>query len=490
MDERDLPAPPDARDRPRIGVDEWVAEVEGRREGRTGLDAAVRDAWGRLPLAVRILLPAAAAAALPFLTSSDFVMQVAVITGLYVLLALGLNVAVGFSGLLDLGYVAFYGFGAYGYTMLASGHFGLHWHAEAAIPVVVVATAVLGLVLGLPSRRLFGDYLAIVTLFFLQIFVTLLINADRINVPFRDAPVNFTRGPNGISTVDPLNLFGFKLTTLDHYFWFTLVVFVLVIGGLYLLSESRTGRAWKALREDPLAAELMGMPVNRLKLMAFSLGAAVAGLTGTIFAAQQGAVFPVDFDLVLLITLYAMVILGGAGSLAGVVIGAVTINLALEVLRTPEHASWIFYGALALVLLVTLRWLRAGLVLAGVLAFGLALRGIAELAWPDGTAGQTEGLTRIDRLVDSWVLLPSDPVEIGKLAFIALVASVLGLTLLRGRPRMLAYVPVLYLAAFVWQNVLVLQPSVARFIMLGAMLVALMAARPQGLLGTTRVEIV
>jgi ABC-type branched-subunit amino acid transport system permease subunit len=340
------------------------------------------------------------------------------------------------------------------------------------------------------SRRLLGDYLAIVTLFFLQIFITLLNNADRINVPFVEGPINFTRGPNGISSVDPLRVFGFEFTTLDQYFWLTLGAFVAVIGGLYALNESRTGRAWRAVREDPLAAEAMGTPVNRLKLLAFSLGAAAAGVTGTIFAAQQGAVFPVDFDLVLLITLYAMVILGGAGSLAGVAMGAVAIWVSLEVLRTPSNASWMFYGALVVVSFLFLRWARSALVLAGLVGFGFAVRAVAEAVWPDGIAGGTEGESSLDHLVDGWVLLPSGSVQIDRIAFVALVAAALGLTLLKGIPRMLAFVPVLYLAVFVWQNVLVEQPAVARYVMLGAMLVGMMAARPQGLLGTARVEIV
>jgi branched-chain amino acid transport system permease protein len=486
-DSPDLPAPPD---RPRVGVDTWVAEAEARTEALTGLLAPVARAFSTLPLAARLGVVVIPAAFFPLLTSSDYVMQVAVLTVLYAMLALGLNIAVGFAGLLDLGYVAFYGLGAYGYTFLASEHFDLHWQAPAAIPVVVVGCAMFGFLLGLPSRRLVGDYLAIVTLFFLQIFITLLNNADRINVPFVDHSVDFTRGPNGISSVDPMRFFGFELTTLDQYYWFGLAAFCVVIGALYLLDDSRTGRAWRASREDPLAAEMMGMPVSRLKLMAFALGAAIAGLTGTIFAAQQGAVFPVDFDLVLLITLYAMVILGGAGSLAGVAIGAVVLNVGLEVLRTPEHASWIFYGVLLVVALLAVRRPWPPAVLAGVVVFGFGVRALADAVWPRGTAGDSQGATFVDRLVEDWVLVPSNPVEIGRLSFVLLVAAVLGLTLLRGLPRVLALVPVLYLAAFVWQNVLLPQPAVARYIMLGAMLVALMAVRPQGLLGTPRVEIV
>jgi branched-chain amino acid transport system permease protein len=486
---QDLPGPPDALDRPRVGVDTWVAEVEERTQALTGLLAPIQRAFGRLPLVARLAVVVVPAAFFPLVTSSDYVIQVAVLTVLYAMLALGLNIAVGFAGLLDLGYVAFFGFGAYGYAFLASDHFDLHWQAGAAIPVIVVACTIVGFLVGLPSRRLVGDYLAIVTLFFLQIFITLLNNADRINVPFVDHAVNFTRGPNGISDIDAMRFFGFELTTLDQYYWLALGAFCLVVGALSLLERSRTGRAWRALREDPLAAELMGTPVNRLKLMAFALGAAAAGLTGTIFAAQQGAVFPVDFDLVLLITLYAMVILGGVGSLAGVALGAVVITVSLEILRTPANASWIFYAALLLVVFLAVRrpWPLA--VLGGVVGFGFAVRALADAVWPRGTRGSSPGEAAIDGLVEDWVLIPTNAVEIGRLSFVLLVALTLALTMLRGWPRVIALVPVLYLAVFVWQNVLLPQPSVARYVMLGAMLIALMAARPQGLLGTPRVEI-
>jgi len=484
----DLPERPDATDRPRVGVDEWVERVAGRQE--EGWQAALRARLERVPPHVKLGLIALPIALFPFFTDSGYLMQVAIDTLLFMLLALGLNIAVGWAGLLDLGYIAFYGFGAYGFAFLASSHFGVHWQGQWVIPVVVAATVVLGFLVGLPSRRLVGDYLAIVTLFFLQLFLTILLNADRLHIPFK-GQINLTRGPNGISDLDPMRLFGWTLDSLDDYFYLTLGAFVLVFVGLSFVNASRTGRAWRALREDPLAAELMSMPVNRLKLLAFAFGAGVAGLTGTIFAASQGAVFPVNFDLTLLITLYAMVILGGFGSLTGVAVGAIAINLSLEALRTPEDASWIFFGVLALALPFVLRpWWRWATVVAGTIAFGFLARLLADQFWERGTAGVTPGLARIDRLVDSWVLIPADPDGLAKLGYLTLVAGVLGLTLLHGWWRTVAFVPVLYLAACVWENVMVVQPSVARYILIGAMLVALMASRPQGLFGTARVEIV
>ena len=159
--------PPDT---PRIGVDEWVASVEGRRDRYSGLRGAVQRRWDQLPPAARVLAFAAPAAAFPFLTTQGNVFRYGLFTLVYALLALGLNIVVGFAGLLDLGYVAFFGIGAYLYAILASPQFGHHWQAVVAVPVVVIGTAFLGLLVGLPSRRLFGDYLAILTLFFGQIY--------------------------------------------------------------------------------------------------------------------------------------------------------------------------------------------------------------------------------------------------------------------------------------------------------------------------------
>ncbi len=486
---KDLPAPPDAADRPRVGVDEWVERVAG--SGESGWQGELRARLERVPTWAKLPFLVLPIALFPLFTNSGYLMQVGIDTLIFMLLALGLNVAVGWAGLLDLGYIAFFGFGAYGYAMLASGHFGVHWQAQWVIPVVVAATVLLGFLVGLPSRRLVGDYLAIVTLFFLQLFLTILLNADRLNVPFHDGAVNFTRGPNGISDIDPMRFFGWRAESLDDYFYLSLGAFVLVFVGLAFVNSSRTGRAWRALREDPLAAELMSMPVNRLKLLAFAFGAGVAGLTGTLLAASQGAVFPVNFDLTLLITLYAMVILGGFGSLPGVAIGAIAINVSLEALRTPEDASWIFFGLLILTLPFVIKPLwRWATVVAGTIVFGFVVHALADAFWERGTSAEVVGATWIDRLVDSWVLLPADPVEVGRAAYLLLVAAILGITLLRGWWRTLAYIPVFYVSVCVWENVMVVQPAVSRYILIGAMLVALMAARPQGLFGTARVEIV
>lgn len=473
-------------EQPRIGVDEWVAGAEARRERK--LTSQVGEAVGRMPPALRLLAIALPFAFYPVLVDSEYLMQVGVDTLIFVLLALGLNVAVGWVGLLDLGFVAFFGLGAYLYATLASEYAGRYWDAEFAIPAIAIAVAVTGFLVGLPSRRLVGDYLAIVTLFFLQAWLVVLINSS------------FTLGPNGIANILPLRFFGRDVTSLDGYFYVALVAVVVVMGVLYLVNESRTGRSWRALREDELAAELMTMPVNRLKLMAFAFGAAVAGVAGAIFAPVQGAIFPASFDLVLLITVYAMVVLGGAGSLFGVTVGAVLINASLEALRDPENASWLFSCALVIALLVLLRpWWRALAVLGGTIVFGVVVNAIAGELRPSLVAGNPFGDTLIDRLLESWVLLPEDVVTpeglptgaLGRLAYVGLIAAVLGLTLIRSTLwRSVALVPTLYLAACVWENLLLPQPAVARFVLMGALLVALMAARPQGLFGKLRVEVV
>jgi branched-chain amino acid transport system permease protein len=487
----DLPERPDAATRPRVGVDEWVAQVEGRRERARGLTGIAWQIWERLPPFGRLALFVLPAAFFPVFTGSNTLSRFGVFTLLYILLGLGLNIVVGFAGLLDLGYVAFYGFGAYSYGFLASGHSGHHWHAELAIPVVVVFTGLLGLLLGLPSRRLLGDYLAIVTLFFGQAFVTFVNNANYINFPIFGR-MDLTGGANGLDRIDPLDFFGYKLVSTKQNFYFLLGCFVVVIGALYFANESRTGRAWRALREDPLAAEAMSIPVNRLKLLAFSFGAATAGFTGAIYGAIHTGAFPGDYDIGLLITVYAVVILGGTGSLAGVVLGAIIVNCAPEILRTPDQAGWLFYGTIVIALLVKLRpWEKLAAVLAALVGLGFALREIADAAWPRWTAGTTESAGVVARIVDHWVLLPRHPEKVADFAYVILIAAILLVTQLRGLWRTVALVPTLYLVAFVWENRLIQETAGAtRLILLGALLIALMNARPQGLMGTARVEIV
>ncbi len=178
-------------EQPRIGVDEWVASAEERR-ARSRLGRA-QDAADRAPAALKLVALAVPFAIFPLFIDSDYLMQVGIDTLIFVLLALGLNVAVGWVGLLDLGYVAFFGIGAYLYAAMASPYAGRYWDAVIVIPLIAVAVAVIGFLVGLPSRRLTGDYLAIVTLFFLQLWLVVLINAS------------WSRGPNGIADIYPLS---------------------------------------------------------------------------------------------------------------------------------------------------------------------------------------------------------------------------------------------------------------------------------------------
>jgi ABC-type branched-subunit amino acid transport system permease subunit len=490
-----VPERPDARDRPRVGVDEWVANVDERREAHRGVTGLVGRGWERVPPVGRLAILLGPFAIFPFVTNEGNLFRYGLITIVWALLALGLNVVVGFAGLLDLGYVAFFGFGAYLYGIMASGHSGHHLQAEIAIPIAVVAAALVGLLLGLTSWRLLGDYLAIVTLFFLQAFVIFVNNANGgpsdFSYPFVGR-VDLTGGANGLDQIDPLNFFGYHITTTRGYYFYALVSLALLMTMLYFVNGSRTGRAWRALREDPLAAEVMSMPVNRLKLLAFMFGAATAGFTGTIFGAVQSGAFPGDYDVGLLITIYAIVILGGLGSIGGVVIGALIVNGAPELLRSSSNARFLFYGVILFGLLVALRpWFRSMVVLLGTIAFGAVVHAVVAAAWPRGTAGQVEGGGTFGRALDHWVLIPTHVSRVAGWAYFVLILAALVLTLVRGWWRTIALIPTLYLASFVWENKLVEQVSGAtRLVLLGALLVVIMNVRPAGIFGTSRVEIV
>jgi branched-chain amino acid transport system permease protein len=480
--------PPDT---PRIGVDEWVASVEGKRDRYSGLRGALQRRWDQLPPVARVLVFAAPAAAFPFLTTQGNVFRYGLFTLVYALLALGLNIVVGFAGLLDLGYVAFFGIGAYLYAILASPQFGHHWQAVVAVPVVVIGTAFLGLLVGLPSRRLFGDYLAILTLFFGQAFVIFVNNANRINFPYF-GHVDLTGGSNGIANIDPFNFFGFKVDSTIKQYYLLLIVVSLVLILLMFVNESRTGRAWRALREDPLAAEVMSIPVNRLKLLAFVCGAAVAGLTGAIYATIATAALPGDYDVGLLITIYAIMILGGFGSIMGIVVGAVIVSSVPELLRSSANARPLFYGAILIAILVKLRpWRLLAAELGGLLAFGFAIHAIAEAVYPRLVHGESIGSGLFARALDRWMLFPGNPVKIADVAYILLVAAIVVYPQLSRLWRAFLLAPLLYLVMFVWENLLLFQIGGAtRLILLGALLVALMIVRPQGLFGTATVEIV
>jgi branched-chain amino acid transport system permease protein len=268
---------------------------------------------------------------------------------LYVMLALGLNIVVGYAGLLDLGYVAFYAVGAYMYGLMASPHLwetfgwvkamfpgGLHAPLWLVIPCGALLAGLFGVLLGAPTLRLRGDYLAIVTLGFGEIIRVFLNNLD--------APVNITNGPKGLTGIDPVTIFGLNLSkslevfglqmssvTLYYYLFMVMVIVTIVI--CYRLERSRIGRAWMAIREDEVAAKAMGINTRNLKLLAFGMGATFGGVSGTMFASFQRFVSPESFALQESIMIVAMVVLGGIGHIPGVVLGALLLAALPEVLR-------------------------------------------------------------------------------------------------------------------------------------------------------------
>jgi branched-chain amino acid transport system permease protein len=268
---------------------------------------------------------------------------------LYVMLALGMNIVVGYAGLLDLGYVAFYAIGAYIFALLASPHLGEQFAAVQALfpaglhapwwgvlPLAALVAGAFGVLLGAPTLKLRGDYLAIVTLAFGEIIRLFIVNLRH--------PVNLTNGAHGISQIDDVHLFGVNLgktqtlwglelpaVTLHYYLFLVLVLLAVLV--CHRLEHSRIGRAWMAIREDEVAAEAMGIHTRNLKLMAFGMGAAFGGVAGAMFAAFQGFVSPESFSLQESILVVAMVVLGGTGHIPGVIVGAVLLSALPEVLR-------------------------------------------------------------------------------------------------------------------------------------------------------------
>ncbi|MCJ0765280.1 branched-chain amino acid ABC transporter permease [Variovorax terrae] len=300
---------------------------------------------------VVILVSAVALLILPLILQSagNAWVRIADVALLYVLLALGLNIVVGYAGLLDLGYVAFFAVGAYMFGLMASPHLtetfpwfaamfpnGLHTPLWLVIPAGAALAGVLGVLLGAPTLKLRGDYLAIVTLGFGEIIRVFLNNLDH--------PVNITNGPKGLGQIDSIKFFGLDLgkrlsigsfeissVTLYYYLFLALVVVSVII--CHRLELSRIGRAWMAIREDEIAAKAMGINTRNMKLLAFGMGATFGGVSGSMFAAFQGFVSPESFSLMESVMIVAMVVLGGIGHLPGVILGAVLLAALPEVLR-------------------------------------------------------------------------------------------------------------------------------------------------------------
>ncbi|WP_367846953.1 branched-chain amino acid ABC transporter permease [Rhodoferax sp. WC2427] len=268
---------------------------------------------------------------------------------IYVMLALGLNVVVGFAGLLDLGYVAFFAVGAYTYGLMASPQLteafpaiaaifpdGLHMPLWMILPVGAAIAGFFGMLLGAPTLKLRGDYLAIVTLGFGEIIRVFLNNLDH--------PINITNGPKGLNQIDSLKFFGidlgkslhigsYEIASVSLYYYLFLVLVVISVVICHRMELSRVGRAWMAIREDEIAAKAMGINTRNMKLLAFGTGATFGGVSGTLFAAFQGFVSPESFSLMESVMIVAMVVLGGIGHLPGVILGAVLLSALPEVLR-------------------------------------------------------------------------------------------------------------------------------------------------------------
>ncbi|AJE97423.1 ABC transporter permease subunit [Pandoraea apista] len=305
---------------------------------------------------------------------------------LYIMLALGLNIVVGFAGLLDLGYIAFYAVGAYVTAFLSSPHLttqfewighmfpgGLHVPVWFTIPIGAAVAAIFGILLGAPTLRLRGDYLAIVTLGFGEIIRIFMNNLDR--------PVNITNGPKGITGIQPASLFGFDFSKAHEFFGFKVnsvymyyylfVFLALVIAFVCVrLQHSRIGRAWVAIREDEIAAKAMGINTRNIKLLAFAMGASFGGVAGGMFSAFQGFVSPESFTFWESIVVLSMVVLGGMGHIPGVILGGVLLSAFPEILRStmgplqmklfgsvivdPEVIRQLLYG-LAMILIMLYR---------------------------------------------------------------------------------------------------------------------------------------
>ncbi|HXZ96075.1 MAG TPA: ABC transporter ATP-binding protein [Burkholderiales bacterium] len=327
-----------------------------------------RTAW------VTSILLAVLLAVLPFLADSflgrswvrilDFVL-------LYIMLALGLNIVVGFAGLLDLGYVAFFAVGAYLYALLASPHFGIHLPFWVLLPLGAGVSCIFGVLIGAPTLRLRGDYLAIVTLGFGEIIRIFLNNLD--------APVNITNGPQGVNNIYPVSfgrfslyqthqLFGTNFSSVYNYYYLFLALTVLVIFICMRLQDSRIGRAWAAVREDEMAAKAMGINTRNIKLLAFAMGASFGGVSGGLFAAFQGFISPESFTLIESVMILCMVVLGGMGNIAGVVLGVVLLVVLPEALRYIGPAEQALLGRIV-VDPADLRMLIFGLALISIMLF-------------------------------------------------------------------------------------------------------------------------
>lgn len=302
---------------------------------------------------------------LPFISTPDTDFGgVLFIVAVYVLVALGLNIVVGYAGLLDLGYVGFYAIGAYTVAVLTTEHG--NWPYFLAVPAAVVVAMISGVLLGAPTLRVRGDYLAIVTLGFGEIVRLSIVNSEWLggaagiskigrppSVEIAEIPhLSWESGAPLVDLDNKTQLIVFGVLDQVPYYWLALTVIILVLIGDKLIKDSRVGRAWEATREDEDAAELMGVPTFKFKLLAFAMGAFVGGLSGALFAGKQGFVSPDSFVLLLSILFVAAVVVGGAGNRWGVMVGAAVVGYLPERFRGFEDWRVLVFGLALMVLAI------------------------------------------------------------------------------------------------------------------------------------------
>lgn len=281
-----------------------------------------------------VLVPVAA---LPFF-AQGYIIDVTILSGIYIILALGLNVVVGFTGLLNLGFVAYYAIGAYSFALLNT-KLGLGFWS--AMPFAVLITVLGGFLFAIPAVRLKGDYLALVTLGFGEIVRITLNNWD-----------SFTKGPNGISGITPPSLFNFEFSTIFSFYYLVLFFVIITIVVMQRVRDSKIGRAWIAIREDEIATSAMGINNTMYKLYSVAFGAFWAGIAGCLFAAKMRFISPESFSFMESVLILCMVIVGGLGSIAGVVIGAIILVFLPEVLREVQLYRMLALGAGLVILMI------------------------------------------------------------------------------------------------------------------------------------------